>query len=334
MKAGKLSESALKRSVLKKLNTVNAGLRVSPALGADFAAFDIGDKHTIVTATGTRCFGGGVLEGASVYAAINNLAASGAKSLGVTINLLLPTLATENDLRDIMAEIERVCVKENLVVLGGHTEVVRTVTEPVVTVTAIGATEPDSIITSDAAEPGMDIIASKWIGLEGTAILARECEEELKSRYAQPFLDGAKTFSDYISVLPEAAAAAKSGVAAMHDISEGGIFGALRELGESSGVGLDIDLKKIPIRQETVEICEFFDLNPYRLVSGGSLLMAAFDGMAVVRALEESGVPAVIIGRATDGNDRIIRNGEEVRYMETTQTDELWKVIKQGSKAK
>ena len=50
----------------------------------------------------------------------------------------------------------------------------------------------------------------------------------------------------------------KSGVRAMHDVTTGGIFGALWELAEASGVGLEIELKKIPIRQETVEICEFF----------------------------------------------------------------------------
>jgi hydrogenase maturation factor len=172
----------------------------------------------------------------------------------------------------------------------------------------------------------MDILVSKWIGLEGTAILARQREEELRSRYAQPFVDQAKKFAGLLSVRQEAAVAAQSGVAAMHDISEGGVFGALWEMGQCSGVGLDIDLRKIPIRQETVEICEFFDLNPYKLISGGSLLMASSDGNALVRAIERAGGSAVIIGKATDGNDRVLRNGEECRFLETTQTDELWKL--------
>ena len=71
--------------------------------------------------------------------------------------------------------------------------------------------------------------------------------EELSARYAQPFLDKAAKYIDYLSIRSEAAVAAKSGVAAMHDLSEGGVFGALWELGQCSGVGLEIDLKKIPI---------------------------------------------------------------------------------------
>ena len=119
----------------------------------------------------------------------------------------------------------------------------------------------------------------------------------------------------------------KSGVAAMHDVTEGGIFGALWEMAEASGVGLDIDLKKIPIRQETVEICEYFDINPYELISSGCMLMAAPDGNGLVMALERAGIPATIIGKATEGNDRIIRSGEEKRFLEPPKTDQLYQVM-------
>ena len=75
-------------------------------------------------------------------------------------------------------------------------------------------------------------------------------------------MEGAKGFDKLLSVVPEAATAVKSGVSAMHDVTEGGIYGALWELAEASGIGLVIDLKAIPIRQETVEICEYYRLNP------------------------------------------------------------------------
>jgi hydrogenase maturation factor len=328
MKAGKLSESMLKRSVLKQLHTIGDNQLVRPSVGMDFGAIVIGDGEAVVSATETRCLGSSFLGAASVYAALNNLACSGARALGLMISILLPTHMTENDLRGQIATINQICEERQLAVLGGHTEVVRSVLEPVLMVTAIGAVPKESLVTNDGARPGMDILVSKWIGIEGTAILSRQREEELRTRYTQPFIDQAQRFAAELSVHREAAAAAQSGVAAMHDISEGGIFGALWELGECSGIGLDIDLKKIPIRQETVEICEFFDLNPYKLISGGSLLMAAEDGNALVRAIESAGGKATIIGKATAGNDRVLRNGEDYRFLETTQTDELWKLEK------
>ena len=53
-----------------------------------------------------------------------------------------------------------------------------------------------------------------------------------------------------------------------------------------SGVGLEIDLKKIPIRQETIEICEFFDLNPYKLLSGEMCIRDRAEGAELQRVLD------------------------------------------------
>lgn len=113
----------------------------------------------------------------------------------------------------------------------------------------------------------------------------------------------------------------------MHDVTEGGIFGALWELAESSGIGLEIDWKKIPVKQETIEVCEFFGINPYELISSGCMLMAAPDGNALTRELEKEGIHAVIIGKATEGNDRVLLNEEEKRFLEPPKTDELYKVV-------
>jgi len=117
----------------------------------------------------------------------------------------------------------------------------------------------------------------------------------------------------------------KSGVCAMHDASEGGIFAALWEMAEGAGVGLTIDLKKLPIRQETVEVCEYLGVNPYELKSGGCLVMTTEDGVGLVNTLETEGIPAVIVGKITDSNDRIIRNEDEVRYMDRPKQDEIYK---------
>lgn len=331
MKAGKLSESALRRSILKQLHIAQTESMAAPlngpGVGADYAAIKAGDHEDLVLSVNPVLLAHQEIGRLGVWKALNNIACSGARPVGVLVSVLVPTVMNEPQLRELMNEIADACEKAGVSVLGGHTEVTRAVKEPLVTVTGVGAVPEGKRIPSGGVEPGMDILASKWIGLEGTAILAREKEAELRSRYAKPFLDKAKCFADYISILSEAAVAAKSGVRSMHDASEGGIFGALWEFAQGSGVGLEIDLKKIPIRQETVEICEFFDLNPYKLLSGGCLLMAGFDGNAIVREIEKAGGRAVVIGKATDSNDRVIINEDERRFLETTQTDELYKVI-------
>ena len=101
---------------------------------------------------------------------------------------------------------------------------------------------------------------------------------------------------------------------------------ALWEMAAGSKVGLDIDLKKIPIRQETVEVCEALGLNPYILMSSGSMMIAVPDGYGLVRKLNQAGIHAAVVGKATAGNDRILRNGEETRYLDKPQSDELYKI--------
>ena len=201
---------------------------------------------------------------------------------------------------------------------------------PVAVVTGYGkatggkALSPKSYGTKEA-RPGQDVVISKWIGLQGTALVAKRNREKLLTRYPAYFIEEAAGFDRYLSIIPEAATAIKSGVCAMHDVSEGGIFGALWELAEGAGVGLNIDLKKIPLRQETVEVCEHCNVNPYELLSGGSLLMTAEDGPGLVLALEEAGIPAVIVGKVTDSKDRILRNEDEVRYMDRPKQDEIYR---------
>ncbi len=325
MKAGKLKESVLRRSVLNQLHMTEDAQLVRPSVGTDFGAIQIKDE-AVVTAVETRVPGNGILACTSVYAACNNLVCSGARPLGITVNFLVPTESNEQQMREQMQAVDEICVKEQLPVLSGHTEVVRNLKEPFLTVTAVGTVSPDKMLSCTRVKPGMDILVTKYIALEGTAVLAAEHEEQLRTRFAQPFLDTAKSFIQYLSIRPEAKAAAQSGAVALHDLSEGGIYAALWEMGQGSGVGLTIDLKKIPLRQETVEICEYFDLNPYKLLSGGSLLIAAENGHAVAESLKEAGIEAVVIGKTTDSNDRVLVNGEECRFLETAQTDELWRI--------
>lgn len=113
----------------------------------------------------------------------------------------------------------------------------------------------------------------------------------------------------------------------MHDVTEGGIFGALWEMAEASGVGLEVDLKKIPIRQETIEVCEVFDLNPYMLISSGSMLIGTSHGNRLVEELARAGIHSAVIGFATEGRDRIVRNGNEKRFLEPPKRDELFQVL-------
>ena len=327
MKTGKIPESVLKRSVLRQLHNRRDEVLLGAGVGEDCAALTLEADEVFVMSTDPITGTGKEMGSLAVITTANDLASSGAEPVGVMLMILLPEESEEALLKEIMRDAEATCEKFHMQILGGHTEVSAAVNRPVISVSGVGKVKKDAMIKTGGARPGMDIVVSKWIGIEGTVILAKERERELLGRYATTFIDRSKDLDAYISVLSEAAVAARSGVSAMHDITEGGIFGALWEMAEASGVGLEIDLKKIPVRQETIEICEFFGLNPYELISGGSMLMAAEDGNQLVHELEKAGIPAAVIGKAMAGNDRVLRNEEERRFLEPPKPDELYRVI-------
>ena len=327
MKTGKRPESVLKRSVLRQLHNRRDEVLLGAGVGEDCAALTLEADEVFVMSTDPITGTGKEMGSLAVITTANDLASSGAEPVGVMLTILLPEESEEALLKEIMRDAEATCEKFHMQILGGHTEVSAAVNRPVISVSGVGKVKKDAMIKTGGARPGMDIVVSKWIGIEGTVILAKERERELLGRYATTFIDRSKDLDAYISVLSEAAVAARSGVSAMHDITEGGIFGALWEMAEASGVGLEIDLKKIPVRQETIEICEFFGLNPYELISGGSMLMAAEDGNQLVHELEKAGIPAAVIGKAMAGNDRVLRNEEERRFLEPPKPDELYRVI-------
>ena len=327
MKVGKIPESVLKRSVFKQIHTKRSEVLLGAGVGEDCAAVKLADDEMFVMSTDPITGTATDIGNLAIHITLNDLASAGAEPVGVLLTILLPENSEEAVLKETMAQIEIACAEANVQIMGGHTEVTKAVNQPLINVCGVGKAKVGKLVSTAGAKVGDDIIVTKWIGLEGTSIIAKEKEQELLSRYPAQLVEAAKNFDKYLSVLPEAASAVKSGVSAMHDVTEGGIFGALWEMAEASGVGLEIDLKKIPVKQETIEVCEFFGINPYELISSGSMLMAAPDGNTLVRELEKQGIHAVVVGKAVAGNDRVLLNEDETRFLEPPKTDELYKVV-------
>lgn len=81
------------------------------------------------------------------------------------------------------------------------------------------------------------------------------------------------------------------------------------------------------MKQETIEFCEFYDLNPYMLVSGGCMLIVTSQPDEVIKSLELVNIPVVSIGNVTSSNDKIVYNEDEIRYIEPSKGDEIYKVF-------
>lgn len=324
MKIGKVTGNALKRSVLKPIAYRRDEVLKGAGIGADCALFALPENCALASCVQEAAVAGKADMVLLANRAVNSLAACAAAPVAATLGILLPENCEEPELKVLMADAHEILKNHGMQIAGGHTSVSPAVIRPVVVMTAYGYVKETDREKLTGIAPGQDIVLSKWIGLAGTAALAARHADCLKTRYPAHLVEEAVSFDRYLSVVPEAAVAVKSDVCYMHDASEGGIFAALWEMAESTGVGLTIDLKKLPIRQETVEVCEFLGVNPYELHSAGCLVMTAADGQKLADVLAENGIPAEVVGKITEGKERRILNEDEVRYMDRPQVDGIY----------
>ena len=327
MKAGKISEAVLKRSVLKTVNSQLKQKNASKAgVGVDAGLFAVpGNAGNVAVACAAVAGNNEGMAELAVYRACNSLLAAGGTPVAVTVQLMLPESMEEAGLKQTMQEILSACENADVVLNQGHTQVSPLVTERVVSVTAVGSAPQIAFLNETVA--GSELVMTKTAGLAGAVLLSEAHREALHGRYTYAFIDKARCRRAELSVRAEAKCLAKHGIVHMHDVAEGGVFGAVWELAERLQAGVEIDLKKIPILQETVEISEYFDVNPYQLRGDGALLFLTQDSAFIIEQLEKAGIPAAVIGRMTEGNDRILINEDEIRHLEPNRVEEYERAV-------
>lgn len=327
MKDGKISESIWKRSVLRRLECSRTEIITEPDVKRAGYLLDMQSGKAVVTSEAdflSSWRGGSPVSARLLFnRAVNACAAMGAEPVAVQVQLLCPAAFTEPELQSLMKVLGEEAEEKQVSLLPGSMEASEAVLLPYLTLNGIGRPWNKAFVPYEKIAAGQELVLSRWIAMEATVLLAEEHEEELRKRYTPVFVDHARKLAKDVSCLPEAAVGARHGVTAMLPVEEGGIFGALWQLAESAGLGLEVQAKAIPVRQETIEICELYGKNPYLLPSAGCLLMVTERGEALRWELERAGIPAAVIGRLTDGRDRVILNEEEKRFLELPVMNEL-----------
>lgn len=326
MKVGKVSQTVLKRYMLKPLQFQREESLFSPSV--EEMCYGVEQKEgEQILCSNTVLYGDE--KDLTVFAlahVVNDLATRGAKAVGAAIHIMLPTYAYESRLKAMMEYAEAAGSAHGVQILSAKAEVCPALQSTVVYVNGVGVARKGAILQSSMAKPDQDIVLLKWIGLEGTFRILRAREEALEQRFVPGFLQQIRDKEKEIFSEKEIAFAKESGVSAMHQIGEGGILAALWELCEASGVGMEVELRKMSIRQETVELCEFFRLNPYQLTSAGSVLMVTDKGEELVENFRQAGVACALLGRTTKDTARVILGGEEKRFLDRPASDELLKL--------
>lgn len=348
MRPGKVPYNTFVRSIDKTITPRQPFVLRGVGMGHDSSAFDVSQDGALVVSQ-TLCLHADLALkedawlAADFYRTVNDLYCSGAQPKALTAAFLLPDTCEEEDFRKLVLMLEQFCENENMEYAGGDTKIVNaaSVGKAVITLTVYGTREnwaatattysKDTRKASEAyfkPKGGESLLMAGYAGDSGLALASLACDEKLARRYSGTTLKAARACLKELSAAKATAVARRHGITAMHNISSDGVFGALWEMADGAGLGLTADLRAIPVLQQTIEISDYLELNPYRLEACASLLMACdpAEADAVVTELHACGVPAACIGRFHKKGEsvaRILQNEDEERYIDRPGGDEL-----------
>lgn len=291
-----LSDTVFRRSVLKNITEYRLG------------------SQGILSAVSNGSF--------AVIDACNRLACCKASPEGVNVALTVPDDYDEKALKRLVADIDTQCK-----VCRTHIEDIQVSTsqyiqKPVISASAFGKGEDKQDATKKACSDKLDIIVSGSIGMSGMINVLASRMDEARKVYADSVINAAAADAEKLSVADRALLAAQAGAAYLVAAGEGGINAALWRLAADNTCGFDINLRDIPVKQEIIEMCELFDINPYELSSVGCMLMTAEDGCGIVEVLNENGFDAVVIGHTISGKAKQMHLEDEVRYLDVPRNEE------------
>ena len=325
MKEGKIPSELLRKLVFDNIRIKNDDILIRPEIGEDCAAIDFGDYACVLTTdpiTGAQA-GAGTL---AVHISCNDIASAGVKPLAVMLTIMAPVGTKEEDISRVMKEASEAAYELDVDIIGGHTEITSAVNRMIISTTAVGKTLKSKLVTTAAAKAGDDVVMTKWAGLEGTSIIAADKKDKLTGVLNESELLEAQSLIKHISVVKEGILAAEFGVNSMHDITEGGLLGAAWEVAESSKLGIEIDIDAVPMKDVTEKICSHLGINPYRLISSGSLIITCKNGHGLVETMKAQGINAAVIGRVTESGVFTVDKDGNKKIIEPPDVDELFRI--------
>ena len=327
MKIGKLTSEDLKELIFSNIKDNTSSIISSAEIGNDCAAIEVGEKVVYLSTdpiTGTTMEIGKL----AVNINCNDIATEGIYPLALMLTILAPPNTKKEEISQIMKDVQEEAGKIGVTIIGGHTEITAAVNKIIISATAIGVGEKKARKDKRNVTSSDRIIITKGVGIEGTGIIAFEKEEELLNKFGSDLVEDAKKLLTLTSVVKEGVLSSKF-AKGMHDVTEGGLLGAIWESSSYYNLGVNIDYSKIYISDVTKKICEYCKIDPLKLISSGTMLIVTSEENSknLIAELKSNGIEAFDIGFFTENKDRILLKDNKKEVIEPPESDELYKVL-------
>lgn len=325
MEEGKLPLNLLDK-ILDEIEKLPESVIQGPQVGADVAVIDFqkaikraqsfyqsNEKVYLVYKTDPITF---PTPNPGKYAVIvnaNDVVTSGAIPFGFNATIILPVGSSADEVIKIQKGIQQECVKNGIILLGGHTEFSSSVNTPIVSGAMLGFVPKDYYV-SRVINEGDVMLCIGWCVKEGIGIIASEGYKQLSNHMKKSSLDNLVNLGSDISVVDIALKINKNiQPGLMHDATEGGVLGAVYETIAPSDFGIKLFSEKFPITEDTIKVCELLEVDPLKVISSGTLFVITSESKAK-KIMKESTkeIPVEIIGNICSKENNITLDGEIV----------------------
>jgi HAD superfamily hydrolase (TIGR01509 family) len=335
LEQGKLPNDMLE-NFLSRFQVEDPKLLIRPGVGEDIAAADISQEEVLILKSDPITFATDAIGKYAVAVNANDLATAGATPRWFITTLLFPVGTTGSKIRHVMEELNEASQNFDITLCGGHTEITDAVTRPVVIGSLAGTVVKDKLIDKCNLRQGDNVLMTKSIAVEGTAIIAREFGKDLSGKgFKDSEITACKKFIEHISIVEEAGIACKTGgVSAMHDVTEGGLSTAVTELSIAGRHRIRIDMENIPVFEQTRRLCRAFGISPLGLIGSGSLLICCRPQMkeTLLEAIQNAGISVTCIGEVMEkGRGVVAWEGSSPVEWPHFEVDELARLFQDGA---
>ncbi len=322
---GKVSRAFFEDVIARHLGVKRKEVVVGPANGVDVGVVLLTDGRALVSTTDpiyiVPQYGWERAAWFAFHILASDLTTSGVAPQYITLDWNLPMDIEDDQIETMLRVMDRECKRYGAAIVTGHTGRYEGCAYPMVGGATFLAIAPrDGWVTADMARPGNRLLVTKTAALEATAILSNTFPDLVERRLGSDTTRRARALFESMSTVDDALGAASvglrtDGVWAMHDATEGGVRNAVWEMAQASGLGVEVDLTRVPIDPAVVAVSEFFGMDPLDAISEGTLLIAADPDAAddVIRRLKKAGSLAVDIGAFTKARQPLTDRGHPLK---------------------
>ena len=315
MELGKFPAALLERMLANNPIT-DPRVLLGPGVGEDAAALDMGDRLLVVKSDPIT-FATDAIGWYAVQVNANDVACTGAIPKWFLATILVPQSFSESQGQVVFDQVVEACAGLGISLVGGHSEVTYGIDRPIVMGSMLGEVDRDRLVRTGGAQEGDSVVVTKGVAIEGIALLARERGQYLLDKgVPAEIIENASVYltNPGISVVNDARIAIESvEVHSLHDVTEGGLATALREVAIASGLGVGVEEDSIPVLPECREICAALGLDPLGLLASGAMLVTlpAIEAPRLLSSLEREGIDAYEIGQMLDPSEGLQMIGRE-----------------------